>query len=115
MSGMPSVYKGLRMTIVIALAIVVAIGLGTGTGCRKHCGDAPDLAALPIVHCDPLPAGATEGCIGPPGTDAGPGSKLYPTGCTAEGLHPSSECGYESYRCDPFSTEPHFKWVLMGI
>ena len=66
-------------------------------GCKTCEYDDDD---LPVVRCDPVPAGS-RGCVGLPGEPEGTTTKTYPPACEVLSAPGSGKCGYTSFVCYP--------------
>jgi hypothetical protein len=89
---------------------MVSFGVSLLGGCSEC---ANDLDELPIVSCEPVPAGSA-GCHGLPGDDPATATKIYPLACGVRAPFKWATCGYGDFTCTNAAADGGtvYSWVV---
>lgn len=91
----------------LAVSLVVTCitpGIGGCSGCKY------DEEELPVVLCNPVPAGS-PGCVGLPD---GTSTKTYPLYCEVVSATAGPSCGYSHFGCSAAPFKEKYAWVTGG-
>ena len=95
----------------LAVGCVLAVAMPFVGGCGACKYDRDD---LPVVLCDPVPAGS-PGCVGVPGEAENASNLTYPPACqvysASRAMGRSASCGYSSFVCVKDVGTKHI-WII---